>query len=274
VSATAGQGAGDGLPGAPRLLEGFAVQGRVIHALLLRELATRFGRSQLGFLWLFIEPLMLASAVGALHLLADSGHRTSGVSIFVFYLIGYTPYFAFRAIISRAPSAFESNMTLMYHQQVRLFDIVVARHLLEAGAVLTVVVLVVLGVAMVTEKGPNSIPALAGGLVLLLAYAHGLGMLAAAAASVSEIAERLIHPLVYLSLPISSAFFALHAMPPSIRELLLWNPQANVHEMVRDGMFGDVLPTYYDVGYVLGAVAVVNLLGMAALRAVRPRLEF
>ncbi|MGG5812506.1 ABC transporter permease [Falsiroseomonas sp. CW058] len=273
MSTTAGPGAAEDPAGTPGLLHGFVVQGRVIHALVLRELQTRFGRSQIGFLWLFVEPLMLASAIGLLHWLAD--HRKgAGIPVFLFYLIGYTPFFAFRAIISRAPSAFHSNMTLMYHRQVRLFDIVLARHLLEAGAVLTVTVAIVVGTALVMETLPPSLPALAGGIVLLVFYAHGLGMLAAAAASVSDVAERMIHPLVYLSLPLSGAFFALHHMPPSFRALVLWNPQANLHEMVRDGMFGDVLPAYYDVPYVLGAVALVNLLGMAALRAVRPRLEF
>lgn len=261
------------IPRGPGLLACFAVQARVVHALMLRELQTRFGRSQLGFLWLFIEPLILASAIGGLHWLTDRS-RMPGVSIFVFYLIGYTPYFAFRAVIGRAVGAFHSNMTLMYHRQVRLFDIVLARHLLEICAVLTVIALVVIGVAVVIGRPPHSAPALAGGVVLLLLYAHGLGMLAAAAASVSEIAERLIHPLIYLSLPLSGAFFTLHALPPSIREMLLWNPQPHFHEMMREGMFGDLLPTYYSVPYVLGAVAVTNLLGMLALRAVRPRLEF
>lgn len=269
MSATAGEPFARG----PGLLACFAVQARVVHALVLRELQTRFGRTQLGFLWLFIEPMILASAIGGLHWLADRS-KVPGVSVFVFYLIGYTPYFAFRAIINRAVGAFHSNMTLMYHRHVRLFDIVLARHLLEICAVLTVTALIVIGVTVVMERPPYSMPALIGGVVLLLLYAHGLGMMAAAVASVSEVAERFIHPLTYLSLPLSGAFFTMHSLPPSLREALLWNPQPHFHEMMREGMFGDMLVTYYSIPYVLGAVAVTNLLGMAALRAVRPRLEF
>lgn len=275
MSLTAGSGAGEVPLPQRSLLHGLAVQGRVIHALILREMQTRFGRGGLGFVWLFIEPLLLAGTIATLHWMFDRGSfRAPGVSVFLFYLIGYTPYFAFRAIISRASGAFHANATLMYHRQVRLFDIVVARHLLEMAAVLTVTGFIVIGTVLLTESLPHSLPALFGGLALLLLYAHGLGMMAAAAAAVSDTAERLIHPLVYLSLPISGAFFALHAMPPHVRELLLWNPQANLHEMIRDGMFGDVLPTYYSVPYLLAAVAVANLFGMMALRAVRPRLEF
>lgn len=271
MSATAGP-----LPGPDRpdgLLRGFAVQGRVIHALILREMQTRFGRDNLGFLWLILEPLILASAIGFMHWMAS--HRTvPGVPIFVFYLIGYVPFFAFRAIISRSVGAFQSNMTLMYHRQVRLLDIVVARHLLEIGAVLTVLLLVVVGTAVVLDRMPYSVPALAGSCVLLLAYANGLGLLAASVAARFEVAEHFIRPAVYLSLPLSGAFFTMHSLPTSVREVLLWNPQVHFHEMLREGMFGDVLVSYYSVPYMVAGVLVANLLGMCAMRAVRPRLEF
>jgi capsular polysaccharide transport system permease protein len=271
ASAWAGQVPGDGTT---RTLRGFRMQLRVIHALLLREMQTRFGRNQLGFLWLFIEPLMLAGAISLMKWAIGTGRQYPGIPIFVFSLAGYLPYFTFRAIISRAPGTLQSNMTLLYHQQIKLLDVVLARHALELAAVITVMALIVIGVAIYADMPPNNVPVLLTGLVLLFLYAHGLGLCAAAAAASSDIAERLIHPLVYLSLPLSGALFALHSMLPHIRDFLLWNPQANMHEMVREGFFGNLLPSYFDIPYTVFCVAVVNLLGLAALRAVRPKLEF
>ena len=40
------------------LKESLQIQRRVIRALLLREMITRYGRNNLGFLWLFVEPLL------------------------------------------------------------------------------------------------------------------------------------------------------------------------------------------------------------------------
>jgi capsular polysaccharide transport system permease protein len=57
-----------------------------------------------------------------------------------------------------------------------------------------------------------------------------------------------------------------------VRDVLLWNPQVHVHEMMREGFFGGRLQSYYDIGYVCFSVAAANLLGLAALRAVRPSL--
>jgi capsular polysaccharide transport system permease protein len=278
VSAAAG---GSGLPeGFPerrsefsRTVQGFRIQGRVIHALLLRELQTRFGRGHLGFLWLFLEPLLLAVGISVFKLLVNSG-GTGAVPPFLFVVVGYAPYFAFRAIINRAATAFQANMTLMYHRQVRLLDIMIARNLLEMAAVTCVLLLVVAGTSWFTGFTPYSIPVLVAALMLMFSFANGVGLLVAAAAARWEIVDKIVHPLTYLSLPFSGALFALHFMPPSWRDVLLWNPQANLHEMVRDGMFGDLIPAYYDVTYVVIWVFMVNLLGIAAVRAVRTKLEF
>jgi capsular polysaccharide transport system permease protein len=262
------------VPAGSETLRGLRRQARVVHALLLREMQTRFGRNQLGFLWLFLEPLLLAGAIAVMKWLAGMGEIHPGVSVFVFALAGYLPYFTFRAIICRAPGTLNSNMTLLYHSSIKLIDVVLARHLLEMAAILTVMALIVVGFSIWADLQANSIPTLFVGLLLLFAFANGLGLIAAAAAAASEMADRLIHPLVYLSLPISGALVSLHSLPPWMRELYLLNPQANIHEMVREGFFGHLVPSYYDVGYVLFWVAMVNLLGLAGLRAVRPTLRF
>jgi capsular polysaccharide transport system permease protein len=277
VSAAAGRsGPPEGFPERrsefSRTIEGFRIQGRVIHALLLRELQTRFGRGHLGFLWLFLEPLLLAAGIGLLKTLAGGMHLP--VPLFLFAAVGYAPYFAFRAIINRASTAFQANMTLMYHRQVRLLDIMIARNLLEMAAVMCVLLLVVAGTSWITGFVPNSAPTVIAALLLIFAFANGLGLLVAAGAARWEVMDKIIHPLTYLALPFSGALFALHYMPPSWRETLLWNPQANLHEMIRDGMFGDLIPAYYDLTYTLVWVVVVNLLGIAAVRAVRAKLEF
>ena len=49
-----------------RLQNGWNVQVRVIHALMIRELLTRFGRENIGFLWIMAEPLLFAGLVGVL----------------------------------------------------------------------------------------------------------------------------------------------------------------------------------------------------------------
>jgi len=254
------------------VLRGFRLQGRVLYALLLREMTTRFGRDQIGFLWVFFEPMILALAIGTLkHVMDRGGH--GGVPPFIFGVIGYAPYFAFRGMINQASGALTSNMTLLYHRQIKLFDIMLARGLLQSAVVTMVLLVVITGAAWLVEMTPHSVPNLVGGLMLMLLYSHGLAMLVAAGTAAFELTDRVVHPLTYLALPFSGALTPLHSLPPSWREVLLWNPQPHFHEMMRDGMFGDLLPAYYDMWYGLSWAIVVNLLGMLALRAARPKLE-
>ena len=51
----------------PGLLDALGVQMNVIGALIMRELHTRFGRDNIGYLWVFAEPMLLAIAVAAMH---------------------------------------------------------------------------------------------------------------------------------------------------------------------------------------------------------------
>jgi len=102
---------------------------------------------------------------------------------------------------------------------------------------------------------------------------HGVSMILAAGVAHWEGLERLIHPVTYLAMPLSGAFFALAWFPPHVRELLLWVPLVNIHEMIREGMFGTAFRSYYDVGYVLRSILVVNLIGLAYLRGARRKLE-
>jgi len=263
-----GQGALD------RTLRGLKLQAMIVPALLLRELQTRFGRNQLGFVWLFIEPLLLAAAIGIYKWATEIGQTIPGVSIFVLTLVGYLPYFSFRAIVSRASGTLKANMTLLYHARIKLLDVVLARHLLEMGAVFTVMTFLAIGVMIWADIVPAHIPILFFALVLLFLFSNGLGLMAAAASAVSTIADRLIQPLVYLSLPFSGALMTLHQVDPVFRALLLWNPQTHLHEMIRYGFFGDALPSYFSVAYICLWVGLTNLIGLAALRAVRPKLEF
>ncbi|WP_458093919.1 ABC transporter permease [Roseomonas sp. WA12] len=254
------------------IIEGIATQGRVIGALIMREIQTRFGRHNLGFLWLFFEPLFLGSMVGLMHSL-HGRHLPGGVDPFLFSIVGYVPFFMFRSIVNRAGSALHSNLTLLFHRQVTPADVMIARNLLEAASVLGVIVIILTVSAWWAEILPDNVALIFFSLVLMFFLSHGLSMMLAAAVSRWEGFDRLVHPVTYLMMPLSGAFYALHWLPPNLREILLWNPLVSIHEAIRHGMFGEAFPTYYDLGYVVRCILVVTLLGLAALRTARRKLE-
>ena len=53
------------------------IQWRVIRALLMREIITRFGRENIGVLWLFGEPMIFTLSVATLWKAAGMNHGSS-----------------------------------------------------------------------------------------------------------------------------------------------------------------------------------------------------
>ena len=74
---------------------GWRIQRRVIGALIIRELVTRFGRENIGFLWVMVEPLLFASLVGILWRYMK-GPEMHGVSVVAFVASGYIGLTLFR----------------------------------------------------------------------------------------------------------------------------------------------------------------------------------
>ncbi|PWC27856.1 sugar ABC transporter permease [Pseudoroseomonas aestuarii] len=249
-----------------------AAQIRVISALFMRELLTRFGRSRVGYIWLIGEPLMLALMISALHW-ASGSHLPNDLPTFLFYGMGYVPFLMFRSIASRGAAAVTSNISLLFHRSITLLDLMIARNIMETLVCMTLVALFVLGGMLTIGEIPHHPGQLILGLVLSALLGHGLAMLLGSLQVFVEFTERLVHPFTYILMPISAPFYMVETMPPNVREMLLWNPLVHINEMNRWSMFGDRIVPHYDLGYVMIWVLGLNLLGMAGLRAARPRLS-
>ena len=122
------------MPPAPSLLRSAAIQRRVIAALLMREIITRFGRRNLGVLWLVAEPMIFTLFVAGLWT-AIGGHRAPGMTVVGFAVTGYSSVLMWRNSVSHNVHAVRENINLLYHRNVHLYDVFLARVTIEiAGA--------------------------------------------------------------------------------------------------------------------------------------------
>ncbi|MFN7594950.1 MAG: ABC transporter permease [bacterium] len=250
-------------------LRGARMQRRVIGALIIRELHSRFGQHYFGYIWLFFEPLLLGSAIGLVHLLND---HSAIFWAFEFFAAGYILYFIYRGILNRATAAIPSNMTLLYHKTVTLPDIFFARHLIETISCIGVMFVFMFALFVVNGEmveDPTKIILAFIGMALLT---QGMALMAAAATEAMEGMERAVHAFTYLTLPICGMFFLVEWLPESLQELALYVPTVHLFELMRDGQFGSRFYAHYDLFYVAVWILVTHLLGLAALRITRRRL--
>jgi ABC-type polysaccharide/polyol phosphate export permease len=249
------------------LFKSWAIQRRVVGALLLREMLTRFGRHNIGFLWLFAEPMMFTLGVTAIWSAFKVVHG-SNLPIVAFCVTGYSSVLLWRNMPARCISAIEPNRSLMYHRNVKVLDIFLARLLLEGGgATISFALLSLLFIAIGWLAPPEDILKVAGAWFLLAWFGASLAVFLGALCISSELVEKLWHPAAYLAFPLSGAGFLVDAFPSEIQSALLWVPMVHAAEMLRDGYFGSAVRSHYDVGYLATCCAVLTLLGLAKTRA-------
>ena len=111
------------------LWESLMIQKRVLGALLMREIITRYGRNNIGFLWLFVEPLLMTLLIVMMWKFFRVD-RVSALNIVAFVITGYPMAMMWRNASSRAIGAIASNTSLLYHRNVRVLDTITARVLL------------------------------------------------------------------------------------------------------------------------------------------------
>lgn len=253
------------------LLDALDVQRNVIGALIMRELHTRYGRDNIGYLWMLAEPMILAGAVALIHVGGPKpGHYGSDFRVIPFTLTGYCVFMIFRSIVSRAETTLEANKPLLFHRMVTIFDLLLARALLETLASIGALAILLAGAVALGVADPPARPLLllAGiGFIAWLSFALSLGI--CAAAHFSKAASKLVHPAVYLVMPLSGAFFLLKWIPEPYRSMLGWSPLNQIFEMVHVGQFASVESPYYTPLYVCAWCMSLTVLGLLTLRVLR-----
>lgn len=250
------------------LAASWAIQRRIIGALLMREVLTRFGRHNIGFFWLFVEPMMFTLGVTILWTVIGAGHG-SNVPIAAFALTGYSSVLLWRNMPSRCINAIEPNLALMYHRNVKVVDIFAARLLLEAaGATISFVVLSLLFSVVGLIRPPEDIGKVLLAWFMIGWFGFSLAMLMGALSEQSEIVDKLWHPASYLLFPLSGAAFMVDALPTAAQNFVLLLPMVHGVELLREGYFGSTFKAHYDIGYMAVFCSFLTLFGLAKMREV------
>ena len=241
-------------------------QFRIIGALILREMATRFGRQGLGFLWLVGEPILFCSGVILLWSLTKPAYE-HGIRLVPFVMTGYMCLILIRHMIGLLTGAIDSNRGLLYHRQIKPTHILISRIVLEMGGATLAFFLLYVVLAFFGQVDlPHDYLLLYAGWAVLACNAIGLGLILSGLAMRFEVFDRLIGLISYAMIPLSGVFFMVAWVPANLREVYLTLPLVHGVEMIRSAVFGEYVETYYNVSYALAwgcSMIIVGLLLIA-----------
>jgi capsular polysaccharide transport system permease protein len=244
---------------------------RVIHALILREMRTRFGQQRLGFLWAFVEPIIFVAVLAVIFSIRGRYHPP-GMTLVLFLITGIVPFLLFRQTLRRGMRGQGGNNKLLAFPQVQIMDIVLATFLLELSISITVFVVLVFGIHLL-EMEPvvvqYPLAVLAGILIMgLYGFALGLifGSLVPMVRSLPNIVQMFVGRPLFL---ISGVFFTIEMIPQEYRHILLINPLFHVLEWLRSVFFMRYESRYADMEYAIIWLVVLLSLGLLMQRALR-----
>ena len=252
----------------------FAIQSRVLHALMMRELVSRFGRENLGLLWLVGEPMLFTLGVTTLWTLAGL-HSGSTIPIVAFAVTGYSSVLMWRNSAGRCTSAIQQNKQLLFHRNVRILDVLITRTVLEiGGATSSFIVLSAVFIYTGSMPAPEDPLKVIGGWLMLAWFGSSLAIAIGAGVAFSELVDRIWHPAAYLLFPLSGAAFMVEWLPKRFQEAVLLLPMVHGTELIREGWFGAVVQTHHDMGYMAACCLVQTLIALYLQRQASLRLEF
>mgnify|MGYP000113411684 CR=1 FL=1 len=229
-----------------------------IHALLMRELKTRFGAKKLGYFWAFAEPAAQAVILATLFSLIGRS-SIAGVDVALFMISGILPFKFFSKLLPQLAQAIAANKPLFAYRQVAAIDPIITRIIIEAVTFVVVYTVILMAMAwMGFEVWPDDLLALLGISALLLLLGAGIGLIMCSAVAHWEDASKILAMIMIPMFIISGIFFCATMVPQQYWYLLDWNPIFHVIELSRDAMFASYTTPIGSWSYV-GLCALVSV---------------
>ena len=246
-----------------------AMQGRVLFALIMREMTTRYGRNAGGYIWAVLEP---AATIAMLSFIFDfiARHPALGNHFPVFFATGYMAFHIYLDTSRAVSNAVTANRALLTFPRVTIIDTVVARFVLQLLTSIFVTALI-FGALLLAFDEPVILRfefiALSVGLAGFFGVAIGLFNCVTFAYSPTwQTVFGLLNRPIFI---ISGIFFLYEDLPRVAQNVLWWNPFTHVTALMRVGFYPTYEATFASPAYVVACAAVPFLLGVMLMRAMR-----
>lgn len=240
-------------------------------ALILREILTRWGRKNIGFLWLFGEQIIIFGFYNVFWLLRGEFSKLIWlqykISIISFIILGHVTIMLWRNGPHLAQNAIWSNTALFTHANLKPLDFYLSRIFLEiisvTGAFLIAFPLLIL---LSIIPMPKNIPYMLFSWIILVWFTIGFSLTVGVLLTQYSFLKtpwQLFSLMLFLtSGAFYSAQFIITAIPEPYISFILWMPPLQINEMLRHGYYGDIMKTYENIPYLITVDLVLLFCGI------------
>lgn len=239
---------------------------RVIAALMMRDMATSYGKSALGYLWAILEPIGAIAVLSIAFSIALS-NPALGDSFPLFYATGYMPFMLYNTVQAQVAAAMRDNLQLLFYPRVTYIDAIIARLILTLLTQLLVAVIIYVGIVWLDDVNQRIfLPDVLLALMVAAFLGLGIGVLNLIIIflwpSWRHIWSIINRPLFL----VSCIFYLFDALPSWVQTILWFNPLVHIIGLTRHGFYTYYEGDYIVLAYPIGVGAVALFLGLALLR--------
>lgn len=238
---------------------------RTVGALMLREMATTYGRSPGGYIWALLEPVGM---IAMLSIVFSFAVRTPslGDNFPLFYASGILPYSIYTRTSQSITACIRYSRSLLAYPAVTFVDAIAARFLLGVITQMAVMILILTGIAWVYDiQLVVDLPLLALAVALAALLGLGVGTLNCFLVSMvpvwTNVWAILTRPLLF----VSAVLFVMADVPTPYRDVLAWNPIVHPNELARAAIFSTYDGVHASPGYTLCVSLITLFFGMLLL---------
>jgi capsular polysaccharide transport system permease protein len=253
------------------LYKALRIQIRVVGALTLRDLRTRFGGTYVSYSIAVMWPLTHLVVLAAAYTLI--GRQPSyGTDTFTWVLSGTLPFVVFLYGTRAISQSLSANASLLSFSIVRRIDLLLARALVEL--VTAIIIGTIMFSIFVLLRGPLAFADFQlCVLAVLLTYWTGLafGSLAAPIVRIWPAMLMVMQMFVIICWITAGIVYLPDSVPEPFHTYLAYNPLVHCSELLRFGLYDDYQSRTMDIDYLMTLTSVLILMGLSLERAI-PRL--
>lgn len=229
----------------------FAIFKSVVIALFLREVQTRFGTKKMGYFWAIFDAMLMVLIFAGLKA-AIAEKSMPGIDFPVFLASGFLAFFLWKNIVSKSMSAFSANQALFAYRQVKPFDTIVARVVLEIlVSTMATLVFIAIGWYFEFDIAVKDFNMVMLAVLWLCVFGFGLGLMSAVFSYFYETFGKIMNIIMTPLLFVSALMYTVDSLPPVLREIILYNPLVHFIEMIHGYYFHTLDTRYVSYEYML-----------------------
>jgi capsular polysaccharide transport system permease protein len=239
---------------------------RSIVALMLREMATRYGRTPGGYIWAVLEPLgALAVLTVTFSFLIRS--PSLGNSFILFYASGYLPFTVYATISAQVQTSIMFSKPLLQYPAVSFIDAILARFVLNLLTSVAVMTIVLFGILQFTEA---SATLSFGPMVMAIALAALLGLsigsLNCFLVGMFPVWGNIWGIITRPMFIVAGVIFVFEDLPDRAQDIIWYTPWIHVTGLFRTGVFPTYAPTYVSFPLIALWILIPLFFGLLLLR--------